>query len=203
MQKEQSPFIIEAKINYMKKAYSIYGLPSCGKTTQAQILAQKFNYLHVNMGEILRTEINSGSVLGAKIKQDVQLGDLISDDLMLELLKKIKLENQQNGFIFDGFPRIISQLFLLDNFLNKQQIELQNVFLLQISEETVLTRIKNRAQILHRPDDNDEQVIKNRLTIFYQESKLIISHYQKTGLLINIDGEKPIADITTELEKYF
>ena len=186
----------------MAKIICLYGLPACGKTTQAEKLVKEFNLIQFGMGDRLRAEIESGSDLGQKVKSDVDQGRLISDELMAEVIKHVGKDIKTEGIIFDGFPRLVSQAQMLNKIAAELDLAVTTFFHLKISPAEALRRIEARAQNGHRADDKDTRAIKNRMGVFRQESASLMDYYQTRNKLIEIDGEKSIEEVYTEIKKY-
>lgn len=185
----------------MGKIICLYGLPACGKTTQADKMKKDFNFIQFGMGDRLREEIASGSSLGQKIKSYVDSGILISDELMEEVIKNVGEQVKENGIIFDGFPRMISQAKMLEKIAAELGEEISKFFYLKVSPETALKRIAARAELTGRADDKDEDAVKNRLGVFERESKILLDYYGQNGKLVEIDGEMEIEDVYEEIKK--
>ena len=186
----------------MGKIICLYGLPACGKTTQAELLTKEFGLIQFGMGDRLRVEINSGSELGQKIKSFVDQGTLITDDLMSEVIKHVGPDIKDKGIVFDGFPRMLSQAKMLDKIAAELNLNVDAFIILKVSPEEALKRIAARAQTGNRADDKDAEAIKNRLSAFNQESTALINHYQTQGRLIEINGELNIEEIYAIIRKY-
>lgn len=186
----------------MKKILCLYGLPAAGKTTQAELIAAKYNFKQFGMGDRLRAEAQSGSELGKTIKTFLDAGALITDDLMEQVIKSSDILANSDGVIFDGFPRILSQASMLEKVTKDLNLDFVGYFYLNISPDTAISRIKARAEITHRPDDEDPAVVRNRLGVFAKESVALIEHYRNQGKLVEIDGEKNIEEVFAEIEKH-
>lgn len=185
----------------MKKIICLYGLPACGKTTQAEKLVKEFGYQYFGMGERLRAEVNSKSELGQKIKSDVEGGKLISDDYMIQVIKNVGQEILAKGIVFDGFPRMISQAQMLKDIIEELNMKISAFVYLKVTPEEALRRIKARAEISKRSDDKDAEAIKNRLDIFHKESTTLLDYYRSQNCLIEIDGEMSIEEVYSTLRK--
>ncbi len=185
----------------MKKIISIYGLPACGKTTQAEKLSKEFGLYQFGMGDRLRAEIQSGSELGRKIKGIVDKGILISDEDMIQVVGSCGQQAKESGMIFDGFPRMINQAKMLDEILAKSDLALDKFFYLRVSQGEAVDRINKRAAITGRVDDKDLDAVNNRIGIFNEQSKLLIEYYREQGKLVEIDGEQSIEEVYNEICK--
>lgn len=176
----------------MGKIIIMYGLPAAGKTTQARLIAEKYDLYHFAMGEKLREQIASGSELGEKIKSTVASGLLVSDELILEVLRDVKNQAFETGIVFDGFPRIIDQALLLDKMLEEVGLKVHAMCLLKVSNKEVEKRINDRIAVENRGDDKDKSVVENRMAVFMKESAPLSAHYQTHDKFYELDGEEPI-----------
>ena len=181
----------------MKKHLLFLGPPGAGKGTQAALLSETTAYLHLSTGELLRKEIDSGTDLGTQVKDIMNKGELVSDQLVLEIVKK-NLNNDNKGWILDGYPRNLSQVKSLNNLLANINQPLEIVFYLDIPEEILIKRLLMRG----RKDDNKETII-TRLKVYKETTKPLIEYYKNLSLLkyINADGDlKTIsADISQKM----
>lgn len=179
----------------MNKIISLYGLPACGKTTQAKKIAKEFGLYHFGMGNKIRTEIESGSELGQKIRIMHDSGILIPDELMLEIIKNCGNQAKETGMIFDGFPCMVPQAIMLDEILNKSEIKIDKFFYLKVSKEEAIKRLNARAVLTGRADDTDIEAINNRFGVFQEQSASLMDYYRQRGKLVEIDGEKSIEEV--------
>jgi adenylate kinase len=180
------------------KNFIIFGAPGAGKGTQAKLLAEKYGLIHLSSGEILRKEIKSGE-LGDKIKKYLAAGRLVPGKVINQIMAKaIRQHQRARGFVFDGFPRTVTQAKELDKTLKKEGQVVDEVLKIRINEEEGIKRIIERAKTSGRSDDN-KKVIKNRFKIYHREMHPIIAYYQKQKKLIIIDGHGQIKDIFNSL----
>lgn len=186
----------------MGKIIILYGLPAAGKTTQAELLFKKYDLYQFGMGDKLRAEINSGTELGKKIQTTVASGQLVSDELIKGVLQNVKMQAQETGIVFDGFPRMMPQARLLDEMLKEIDLNVDLFVLLKISPEEAEKRISARAQTGTRGDDKDPKVINSRIDVFRKESLPLIAHYESQGKFLEIDGEQSITTVFAEIEKH-
>ncbi len=169
----------------MKKHLLFLGPPGAGKGTQAALISKANNYLHLSTGELLRKEIDLDTELGKKVKDIMNNGELVSDQLVLDIVKK-NLEENNKGWILDGYPRNLSQVNSLNEELMLINQQLEIVFYLDIPDEVLINRLLMRG----RKDDNEE-TIKRRLQIYKENTQPLIEYYKKLSLLeyINADGD--------------
>ncbi|HPV70844.1 MAG TPA: nucleoside monophosphate kinase [Candidatus Magasanikbacteria bacterium] len=186
----------------MQKVICLYGRPASGKTTQAEKFVQEFGWQQFGMGDRLRAEINSGSELGQQIKKYVEQGILITDEIMERVIKNTKINPQTPGIIFDGFPRILSQAKMLEKIIAESEFEFVGFFYLKVEVETALKRIAIRSAVTNRSDDTNQAAVQNRLDIFAEESVPLLEFYKNKNSLKEIDGEKSIEEVYSEIKKY-
>lgn len=174
--------------------------PGAGKGTQSDILAEKFGLIHLSSGDLLRLEVASSSELSEKIKEIMFKGELVPDEMMIEMVKN-QLENKPNaaGFIFDGFPRTANQAKALDEMLAEKNCPLNLVIILEIEPGEMVKRLLKRAEIEGRHDDNEE-TIKNRISVYDNQTKPLINYYTAQQKTVVIDGSPEISVIAEEIE---
>ena len=179
----------------MKKHLLFLGPPGAGKGTQAAILSEANSYLHLSTGELLRTEIDLGTDLGKKVKDIMNKGELVSDQLVLEIVRK-KLDNDNKGWILDGYPRNLSQVNSLNDVLMNINQPLEIVFYLSIPDEILINRLLLRG----RKDDNEE-TIKTRLKIYRETTEPLIEYYKNLSLLEYISADGDLKTISNEIKQ--
>jgi len=179
----------------------LFGPPGAGKGTQAEKLVEKFNLKQLSTGDMLREAINRGSELGRRAKAIMDRGELVSDEIILSMISE-KLENSDDsGFIFDGFPRNLQQATALDEILNKLDLRLDIVIEIVVKDDVLISRIENRVRESKnaRSDDNEE-VLKNRLNVYHQNTEMIKPYYLEKGKLVKIDGMRSIEEVSSDIE---
>lgn len=199
----------------------IFGPQGSGKGTQAEALAKKLNIPQITMGDLLREEIKNQSKIGKKIDKIVNQGKLVPDEISTEILKqRLSEADCQNGFVLDGYPRNLKQAQLLSAIA-----QVDKALEIWISDLEAIKRISGRRScpkcgaVYHLEfnppkideiceqcqiklivrDDDKEEIIKNRLAIYHQETEPIIKYYQNQGVHLKIDGMPPIAEVTKEI----
>ena len=203
----------------------MFGPPGAGKGTQANFIVKKFKLTKISTGDILREEIKKKTLLGNKIKSIINSGSLASDEIVQKLIENIIFKQQsKKGFIFDGYPRNLSQAKSLDTLMKKNSDKIQCVLSLDVDRETIVKRILGRQNCLNcglifnkyfnpsnknnhkcdekyldsRSDDNEE-TINNRFKIYKDETLPILSFYKQQNLLHEIKGTSKIDDISQEI----
>jgi adenylate kinase len=179
----------------------LFGPPGAGKGTQAIKIAEKYGWIHVSTGDILRSEVNQGTPLGLKVKAVMEAGILVSDELLIEIMESVfRKNNTAGGFVLDGFPRTLNQAKELDRMLEKLGTKVSLVLSLDVDEEELVMRLLKRSQDQGRKDDTEE-VIKNRLVQYHKHTKPLIEYYEEKKLLKNVRGVGTIDEIFTALCK--
>jgi adenylate kinase len=177
----------------------LFGPPGAGKGTQAVKIAQKYGWVHVSTGDILRAEVGQGTELGLKVKAVMEAGHLVSDDLLIEIMESVFRKNAAApGFVLDGFPRTLNQAVELDKMLAKLGEKVTRVLALEVNEEELVRRLLKRAQEQGRKDDTEE-VIKNRLVQYHSHTKPLIDYYREKGMFNEVYGVGGIEDIFVQL----
>jgi adenylate kinase len=179
----------------------LFGPPGAGKGTQAIKIAEKYGWVHISTGDILRSEVSQGTALGLKVKAVMEAGILVSDELLIEIMESVfRKNNTAGGFVLDGFPRTLNQAKELDRMLVKLGTKVSLVLSLDVDEEELVKRLLKRAQEQGRKDDT-EAVIKNRLVQYHQHTKPLIDYYKEKQLLKNVMGVGSIDNIFASLCK--
>lgn len=185
----------------------LLGASGSGKGTQAKLLVERFGMIYINTGDLLRQEKNSGSELGLKIASYIDDGNLVPDEVSTDIIKnKIKeiLDGQKpiNGFIFDGYPRTNNQAINLDNILSDFDLSIDLVFHIQIPNEIIFERIKERVFIEKRIDDQFDEKINKRLTHYNKNKSSIVEYYMDSDKIYNLDGNKSITKLFYNISEY-
>ncbi len=202
------------------------GPPGVGKGTQATLIKDHFDILHLSTGDILREEIAQQSTVGIKAKSFMDRGYLVPDNILLEMMeKRLQQPHSENGYILDGFPRTIPQAEGLDDILERTNQVLDAVVSIELDTDTIVKRLSGRrsckqcdsiinllfnppkteghcdicsGELVQRSDDKDE-VILNRLTVYNEQTAPLLDYYTNKGLIITIDGQGDIAVIENNI----
>ncbi len=179
----------------------LFGPPGAGKGTQAKMICEKYDLLHLSTGDMLRNEIGSNSELGKNVKETMDSGKLVSDEMIIKIIDlaiKNRAKNNFSGYLFDGFPRNIHQANLLSQLLNSLNINLDCVVLIEVDESISLQRILSRKESECRSDDNEE-TLTSRLQVYSQETKPLIEHYSSSSMVKKIDGVGEINEVNQRI----
>ncbi len=189
-----------------KKLFLIIGAPGSGKTTDAEIIAERNpdTVVHYSTGEMLRQEVASGSELGKEIESYISKGALVPLNIVIDTIINAVKNAPKDIILIDGFPRSTEQMKALDEILkNEKDVELKAVIEVRVSEAVAKERILGRAEEaeVKRSDDNEE-VFYQRMKIYLDPLPEIEAFYKEKGLLKIIDGERPIEPIVNEMEAF-
>ena len=178
----------------------LFGPPGAGKGTQAERIRDNYNFLHISTGDVFRYNIKNETELGNRAKSFIDRGELVPDDVTIKMLAgEIEKADDKNGIIFDGFPRTKAQADALDDLLNEQGEKIDALISLEVDDEILTERLKERGKTSGRKDDADENVIKNRIQVYYTETEIVKDHYKQQEKLHEVDGVGSIEDITKRL----
>ncbi|KAB7885100.1 adenylate kinase [Poseidonibacter ostreae] len=188
----------------MKKLFLIIGAPGSGKTTDAELIAQKHSYItHYSTGDMFRVEIASGSERGAIIDSFVSKGNLVPIEIAIETII-IAIKNAPNDVvIIDGYPRSDEQMNALDKYLEQEiEVSLINVIEVTVSKEVACQRVLGRAADAEivRSDDNVE-IFNNRMKLYTDPLKSIQAFYTSKNILTKVNGERTIEVIVNEIDE--
>ncbi|MBS1617938.1 MAG: adenylate kinase, partial [Bacteroidetes bacterium] len=174
----------------------LFGPPGSGKGTQAATIVSKYNLVHLSTGDMLRAEIADKTELGLKAKTLMDRGELVPDAVVIGMIdNKLKADPKAAGFIFDGFPRTVAQAEALDQLLSAKGAPINKVLSLKVSEEELTKRILERGKTSGRTDDQDENIVKNRVVEYRNKTAPLAAYYEKQGKLVEIPGEGTIDHI--------
>ncbi|HUM52961.1 MAG TPA: adenylate kinase [Chitinophagales bacterium] len=180
----------------------LFGPPGSGKGTQAVKLAEEFNLLHISTGDLFRSELKNETPLGVVAKKYMDKGELVPDEVTIGMLsnKLDEYAGKVEGFIFDGFPRTQPQAEALDKLLDLKKTEISLVLALEVAEDEIVQRIKERGKSSGRADDLDDTIIRNRFKIYLKETAQVAGHYKKVNKVVELNGIGSIEEIFEALK---
>ncbi|MCU7849684.1 MAG: nucleoside monophosphate kinase [Candidatus Thiodiazotropha sp. (ex Lucinoma kastoroae)] len=200
----------------------ILGAPGSGKRTQTDLLANKYAITPVMTGELLKKAVEKQTPLGIEIKGLQDQGKVVTEDIMLTLLREHLLKAEmQSGFVLDGFPRNLLQALTLDELLIEIDQPLDQILLVDIETDTLMERLVGRRTCrscgllyniysnpsivegicdacggrLHQRSDDNEETVSSRFHVFDHLISPLITHYEKQGRLVRIDGNGEIEQV--------
>ena len=199
--------------------------PAAGKGTQSNLLKDKYGYVHISTGDMLREIVSSDSELSKVVKNIIDKGNLVSDDLIFKLLKSKLNSIKGKPFILDGFPRTLNQALFLDNDL---KIDNYIVIYLDLSKEDAIKRIDGRltcscgksynlndinlkpkiidicdncGNVLVKRNDDNLEAFKIRFDVFLKNNKPLIDYYKNKNKLKVVNVNKDVNEIFNEISK--
>jgi adenylate kinase len=180
----------------------LFGPPGSGKGTQSENLIKKYGLKHLSTGDLLRSEIKHSTPLGMEAKQFMDKGQLVPNEVVIGMISSAVDANPHvTGFLFDGFPRTTAQAEALDKLLEFKKTSISLMLALEVSEEELVKRLLHRGQTSGRSDDTNENIIRERINVYHNETSAVAEHYRKTNKVEMVEGEGSIDDIFAGLCK--
>lgn len=168
--------------------FLVMGPVGSGKSTQAELLAEKLGVPLLNVGDLLYFKSKENTPLGKSIKAKMEAGEIVDDKITHQIVEEhLQGKSHRKGFVLDGYPRTLKQAEMLE-------VPLDKVFYLIVSDKENARRLLSRG----RKDDTPELIIK-RLAIYHQETEPILDFFRQKGILEEFDGERPIEEIHQEI----
>jgi adenylate kinase len=206
----------------------LIGPPGAGKGTQAKFLIDRFAIPQISTGDMLRGNLNNNTSMGKKAQKFMNSGQLVPDSIILDMMQKRLTEQDcKNGYILDGFPRTIPQAEGLDYLLKGVNQQLDHVIVMDVPDNLIITRLSNRRSCkgcgqvynlifeppenagkcnncneeLYLREDDNPATIQQRLTVYHQQTKLVIKYYSDRRLTKVIDSKGTIDEIRSDILK--
>lgn len=180
----------------------IFGPPGSGKGTQSENIIKKYGLKHLSTGDLLRAEKNSGSELGKKIKDLIDRGELVSDELVQEMVKSNVVKNSDaKGFIFDGFPRTTAQASWLDGMLAELNQSVTLMLALDVNDDELRTRIMERGKVSGRADDQDVNIVNNRIAVYHKQTQPVMDFYSAQGKFVSVNGIGTLDEVFSRISE--
>lgn len=180
----------------------LFGPPGSGKGTQSEKLIEKYGFIHLSTGDLLRSEIANETALGKEAKNFMDKGQLVPDEVVIGMISSaLEANPQAKGFLFDGFPRTTAQCEALDKLLQFKKKEIHIVLALDVTEEELLKRLLNRGLTSGRSDDSNTAVIKARIVEYHQKTSAVADYYSRFNKVNKIKGEGTVDEIFDALCK--
>jgi adenylate kinase len=213
-------------VGKLDRAVIFLGPPGSGKGTQAKVLAAKFGAPHLSTGDMLREHVAKGTPLGLKARPIMERGELVPDSLVLKMVaERIERPDCSQGFVFDGFPRTVTQAKYLGELLKQHGLQQPFVFHMVIGNALLIRRLTGRrtckvggeiyniydrppkvegicdhdgGELVQRPDDREE-VIRQRLHAYEKQTSPLVNYYRRLGFLQEIDASKGVTEVEQEI----
>ena len=205
----------------------LMGPPASGKGTQAERLQEVLGLPHVASGDLFRYNLKNETGLGLKAKVYMDKGELVPDDVTIAMvLDRLTREDCARGALLDGFPRTLAQAEALDVALADNDNTIDLVLNIQVPTQELISRVTGRRLCrncgasyhiefklpkeegvcdkcgaeLYQRDDDTEATARRRLEVYDAQTKPLIDYYGNKGSLVNVDGNKPIDEVTDALK---
>ena len=181
----------------------LFGPPGSGKGTQSEKLIEKYGWIHLSPGDLLRKETSNQTRLGLEAKSYMEKGQLVPDAVVIGMIgSALDANPNANGFLFDGFPRTVTQAEALDNLLSEKNTAITLMLALEVTHQELMKRLINRGKTSGRTDDTDESIIRARLQEYENKTAPVAGYYENAGKLARIKGEGSVEDIFRTLGKH-
>ena len=207
----------------------LLGPPGCGKGTQSRAIQEERQIVHLSTGEMLRDEVASESDIGRQAKEIIEFGKFVPDELIIQLVaNRIRAPDCLNGFNLDGFPRTLPQVEALEDLLKLNSLCINHTIEFVVDDDAMVRRIYGRYSCLncgegyheqlhkpkvdgvcnkcglsefHKRADDNEAIVRARLTDYHVQTEPIINYYTKQGILSKIDGLAGIEEVKRQIDK--
>ena len=204
----------------------LLGAPGAGKGTQAEVLEEQLNMVHVSSGDLLRDNIKRGTELGSVARGYMDKGELVPDNLVIEMIAdRIAAPDAEHGILLDGFPRTLPQAAALDEALDMKGRRVNSAIYIKVANEVLLDRLSGRwtcrncghvfhekfappkvagvcdecgGELYQREDDKRGTAVK-RLQVYFEQTLPIIEYYRDRHILCEVNGEQPIEKVTHDV----
>ena len=178
----------------------LFGPPGAGKGTQADKIKEHYNLTHLSTGDIFRENIKGETELGLLAKSYMDKGNLVPDEVTIKMLEaEVEKFSNAKGFIFDGFPRTVTQAKILDDFLNSKGMSISMTIALEVDDVLLIDRLINRGKDSGRVDDQDRSKIQNRFDEYNNKTAPLINFYKNQNKFYEINGVGEINDISSRI----
>jgi len=178
----------------------LFGPPGAGKGTQAEVLKQKYQLVHISTGDVFRYNIKNATDLGTLAKSYMDKGHLVPDEVTINMLNaEVEKNADANGFIFDGFPRTAAQAESLAKLMTEKNSQINAMVALEVDDEILVGRLLERGKSSGRADDANETVIRERIAEYYRKTDILKEFYQAQDKYYGVDGVGSIEDISQRL----
>ncbi|HQW92655.1 MAG TPA: adenylate kinase [Ferruginibacter sp.] len=178
----------------------LFGPPGSGKGTQSEKLMAKYGLKHLSTGDLLRNEIRRQTILGKEAQNFMDKGQLVPDEVVIGMISSALDENPEaKGFLFDGFPRTQEQAKALDKLLKLKKAPIAAMLALDVSEEELIKRLLKRGETSGRSDDDNENVIKARISEYRSKTAVVADYYKQFRKVVMVKGEGTIDEIFQRL----
>jgi len=166
----------------------IFGPPGAGKGTQSEKLIEKYGFIHIATGDLFRWHTKNKTPLGILVNDIMSSGALVPDEITIAMLKEeAEKSPDASGYLFDGFPRTVAQAEALDLFMKENEMAIDCVVALDVTEDELRKRIAKRKDKEHRADDEEEKLNK-RVSEYFLKTAKVLPYYEAQGRLHTVNG---------------
>ena len=154
---------------------------------------------HLATGDLLRRHVADATPLGSEAKAYMDRGELVPDRLVVDVIvDRIAGSSPPAGFVLDGFPRTLAQARQSYDWGRAKGRTFHAVISLQVPEDELVRRLIERGKRSGRTDDNEE-TIRNRLTVYAEHTEPLLDFYRGRDILIEVDGTGQVPDVTARI----
>ena len=191
------------------------GPPGAGKGTQAAGVSAHLRVPHISTGDMFRMAIRNETPVGLEAKRYMDAGQLVPDSVVIAMVReRLAMDDCQNGYLLDGFPRTVDQAIALDS------ISMPDAVVdIDVPDERLLARLTGRrvcgkcqgtfhvskladekvcpvcgGETYQREDDKPETV-ETRLHAYHEQTEPLIGYYSGLGKLRRVDGDSKPEDV--------
>ena len=205
----------------------LMGGPGAGKGTQAKRLQNEMGLPQISTGDLFRENLKNQTELGRLAQTFMDAGELVPDEVTVGMVReRLRRDDTSSGAIFDGFPRTIAQANALDELLAEMDQSVNVVPYIHVDRTVLLKRLAGRwtcpvcgrvyhelfnppkvegvcdldgAELYQREDDTVETQ-RRRIEVYFEQTAPLLDYYRRKGLLVQIDGEQSIDDVSEDLQ---
>lgn len=201
----------------------IFGPPGAGKGTQAGLLEDRRGLVQISTGDILREAMKNETPVGKKAKEYVENGELVPDEVVRALAEKAIADENYDDFVLDGYPRTQQQAEWLTTFLHENEVSLDAVLSLDVPDDVIVERLSRRrvhretgdtyhldhspppddvdSDLIVQRDDDQPETIRNRLSVYREETEPLEAYYEERGTLVRVSGKGSIDEVYGRIEE--
>jgi adenylate kinase len=204
----------------------LLGPPGAGKGTQAEAISERLHLPHISSGDIFRENLKDQTELGILAAGYINKGELVPDDVTISMIReRLSRSDCQSGALLDGFPRTPAQADALAGMLAETQCRVKSVPYICVPENVLVERLAGRwvcrkaghvfhekynpphvsgvcdydGSELYQREDDKAETVKRRIHVYLEQTQPLVEYYRQHGVLIEIDGKKPIEQVTEDL----
>ncbi len=210
----------------MTRFIVLLGPPGAGKGTQAEAISARLHLPHISSGDIFREHLKNQTELGKLAAVFINKGELVPDDVTIAMIReRLSRSDCLDGALLDGFPRTPAQAEALATMLSAMGGQVKNVPYICVPEDVLIERLAGRwtcrasghvfhekynppklpgvcdfdGSELYQREDDKAETVKRRIHVYLEQTQPLIEYYRQHGVLIEVDGKKPIEQVTKDL----